>query len=62
MGLRFSRLGRSSAHYTFELVRGNKVVCRGNGVMVNADPRAGKSTPIPDAWRASLAAFEGIEP
>jgi acyl-CoA thioester hydrolase len=62
VGWRFTKLGRSSAQYIFELVRGSDVVCRGNGVMVNADPRAGKSVPIPEPWRAALAEFEGIEP
>ena len=61
VGWRFTKLGRSSAHYMFELTRGSDVVCRGHGVMVNADPRAGKSAPIPTSWRAALAAFEGIE-
>jgi acyl-CoA thioester hydrolase len=62
VGWRLTRLGRSSIDYIFELVRGSDIVCRGSGVMVNADPRAGKSAPIPDAWRAALAAFEGITP
>ena len=61
VGWRITRLGRSSIQYIFELARGNDVVCRGNGVMVNADPRAGKSAPIPAEWRNGLATFEGID-
>ncbi|MGE3267689.1 MAG: acyl-CoA thioesterase [Chloroflexota bacterium] len=62
VGWRFTRLGRSSADYIFELTRGQEVVARGNGVMVNADPVAGRSAPIPDAWREALSRFEGIAP
>ena len=62
VGWRIANVGRSSIKYVFELARGSDIVCRGNGVMVNADPRAGKSVPIPNEWRAALAAFEGIEP
>jgi acyl-CoA thioester hydrolase len=62
VGWRIGRLGQASADYEFELVRGGEVVGRGSGALVNADPRAGRSVPIPDAWRAAIAAFEGIEP
>lgn len=62
VGWRITRLGNSSIDYIFELRRGGDVVANGNGVMVNADPRAGKSARIPDEWRAGLAAFEGIAP
>ena len=62
VGWRITRLRRSSIQYIFELARANEVVCRGNGVMVNADPLAAKSAPIPDAWRTALSVFEGIDP
>jgi acyl-CoA thioester hydrolase len=60
VGWRISRLGRASADYEAEIWRGETMVARGSGTLVNADPRAGRSVPIPDAWRAAVAAFEGI--
>jgi len=60
VGWRISRLGGASADYVFELVRGTQAVARGSGVLVWADPLAGKSSPIPDDWRAAIAQFEGI--
>ena len=60
VGWRITRLGNASIEYIFELRRGNEIVANGGGVMVNADPRAGKSAQIPDSWRSGLAQFEGI--
>jgi len=60
VGWRISRLGRASADYEAEIWRGDRLVARGSGTLVNADPRAGRSAPIPDAWRQAVAAFEGI--
>ena len=60
VGWRIGRLGRASAGYEFVLVRGDDVVARGDGVLVNSDARAARSAPIPDAWREAAAAFEGI--
>lgn len=59
-GWRLARLGRSSADYRFELAAGGRVVAEGSGVLVYADPRAGRSEPIPDEYRAIIAAYEGI--
>jgi acyl-CoA thioester hydrolase len=61
VGWRISRLGGASADYLFELVRGTQMVARGSGVLVLADPLAGRSSLIPDAWRAAIAQFEEIE-
>jgi acyl-CoA thioester hydrolase len=60
VGWRIGRLGRASADYEFVLVRGADVVARGGGVLVNSDPRTGRSASIPDAWRNAAAEFEGI--
>jgi acyl-CoA thioester hydrolase len=60
VGWRITRLGNSSLDYIFELRRGSEIVANGSGVMVNAEPRAGKSARIPDGWRSGLAQFEGI--
>lgn len=62
VGWRIGRLGRASADYAFELRRGPHLAATGGGTLVNADPRAGRSIPIPDAWRAAVSAFEGIAP
>lgn len=62
VGWRFTRLGRSSADYFYEIRRGAEIASTGHGVMVNADPVAGKSAPIPERWRSILAQFEGIPP
>lgn len=62
VGWRLSRLGGASADYEFEIRRGEVLAARGRGVLVNADLRGGGSLPIPEAWRAAVAAFEGIEP
>jgi len=59
-GWRLGRLGRSSADYEFELAAGGRTVARGGGVLVYADPRAGRSEPIPDEYRAIIAAYESI--
>lgn len=60
VGWRISRLGGASADYEFVLVRGDRVVARGDGVLVNSDARAARSAPIPAAWREAAATFEGI--
>ena len=60
VGWRIGRLGRASADYEAEIWRGQTLVARGTGTLVNADPRAGRSVPIPEAWRQAVAAFEGI--
>jgi acyl-CoA thioester hydrolase len=62
VGWRISRLGRASAAYEFEMARGREIVARGDGVLVNAGGDGGRSVPIPEAWRARIADFEGIEP
>ena len=59
-GWRLSRLGRSSADYEFEIASDGRVVASGGGVLVYADPRAGRSEPIPEQYRAIIAAYEGI--
>lgn len=59
-GWRLSRLGRTSADYEFEIASGGRVVARGGGVLVYADPKAGRSEPIPEQFRAIIAAYEGI--
>ncbi len=60
VGWRIRRLGRASADYEAEIWRGETVVARGNGTLVNAEPRAGRSVPIPDGWREAVATYEGI--
>lgn len=61
VGWRLTRLGRSSADFEFELAAGGRPVARGGGVIVYADPRAGRAEPIPDRLRRRAADFDGIE-
>lgn len=60
VGWRLTALGRSSAPFEFELVSAARPVARGDGVMVWADPRAGRAIPIPDELRQIAAAFDGL--
>jgi acyl-CoA thioester hydrolase len=62
VGWRIGRLGGASAEYEFELARAGEIVARGGGVLVSATPGGGRSAPIPEAWRARVAQFEGIAP
>ena len=60
VGWRLTGLGRSSAKFEFELASNGRPVARGDGVMVYADPRAGRSLPIPDDLRRIAAEFDRI--
>ena len=60
VGWRLTGLGRSSAQFEFELVSGAGPVARGGGVMVWADPRAGRALPIPDELRRIAAEFDDL--
>jgi acyl-CoA thioester hydrolase len=62
VGWRISRLGGASADYEFELACRGTIVARGGGALVNSDARAARSAPTPEAWRARIAAYEGIAP
>lgn len=61
VGWRLTRLGRSSADFEFELTATGRVVARGGGVIVHADPRAGRSVPMPDEMRCRAAEFDSID-
>ena len=60
VGWRLTRLGRSSGHYEFELAAAGRVVGRGDTVIVWADPRAGRSIPLPEELRRRAAQFDGL--
>ena len=60
VGWRLTRLGRSSGHYEFELAAAGRVVGRGDTVIVWADPRAGRSIPLPEELRRRAAEFDGL--
>jgi len=60
VGWRLTGLGRSSAQFEFELVSGAGPVARGGGVMVWADPRAGRAIPMPEELRRIAAEFDDL--
>lgn len=57
---RVSRMGNSSFTMEYELSSRaqGKVVARGEAVVVNIDPKSGKSQPIPFALRDNIEALE----
>ena len=61
VGWRLTRLGRSSGHYEFELAAAGRAVGRGDTVIVWADPRVGRSIPLPDELRRRAAEFDAVE-
>lgn len=61
VGWRLTRLGRSSADFEFEIATSGGSVAGGGGVIVYADPRAGRSIPMPADLRRRAAEFDAIE-
>ncbi len=62
IGLRCSRLGRSSMGFTAAVFRGNDALVQGELVYVFADPVTQKSTPLPQALRDVLENYEAGQP
>jgi acyl-CoA thioester hydrolase len=60
LGVRISRLGRSSADFEYALVTGeNKTLsAAGRGAVVYIDPKTGKSRPIPEEVKDRIRAYE----
>jgi acyl-CoA thioester hydrolase len=63
---RVSEIGRSSFRMEYEIVRRDgseqgERVADGHGVIVWVDYGTGRSTPIPDALRAAIREYEGME-
>ncbi|MCC3377340.1 thioesterase family protein [Cohnella sp. REN36] len=59
--VRAAKIGRSSFDLEYAIVQAETGVLKatGRGAMVHIDKALGSSTPIPEAARAKLAAFEG---
>ena len=60
VGLRMARVGTKSLTFDFQIesAKDGEVVARGQSVMVVYDSQAGKSIPVPDAWREKINHFE----
>jgi acyl-CoA thioester hydrolase len=58
---RVSKMGNSSLTMEYQLTSRvqNKVVARGEAVIVNIDPAAGRASPIPPALRERIESLEG---
>ncbi|HVX30506.1 MAG TPA: thioesterase family protein [Nitrolancea sp.] len=56
IGLRVTRLGRSSFDVRYEIRVAERVVCRAQMVLVNFDARLKRARPIPDAIRTAIEA------
>lgn len=58
---RVSKLGRSSFTMEYQLVSRtqDKVVARGEAVIVNIDPAKGQARPVPDSLRQRMEELEG---
>ncbi len=61
VGIRVSRLGRSSFECAYRIAEEttDRLVCEGRSVQVIFDYAGGASYPMPDALRAQVRAFEG---
>lgn len=55
---RVAKLGRSSIVFDFRVRREDETLTTGEIVYVFADPEARTSMPLPEAFRAAVAAFE----
>jgi acyl-CoA thioester hydrolase len=58
VGVRVARLGHKSLEMEYLLTVAEQEVARGRTVQVAYDYTAGRSTPIPDAWRQLILAYE----
>ncbi len=62
MGVRCSKLGRTSMQFVVEIFRGNQHLISGELVYVYADTNLRKGIAIPDAWREIIHGLEIIKP
>ena len=58
VAVRVARMGRSSLSMAFRITRGADLLTTGGIVYVFADPNTRESTPIPEALRAAVTAYE----
>ncbi len=64
VGVRVSRLGNKSfpIQYRLEDAATGDLLAEGETIQVCYDYHSGRTVPIPEAWRQTIAAFEGIPP
>ncbi len=62
VGVRCTRIGRSSMGFQAAVFRDDKLLVHGELVYVYADPVSQTSRPVPEPLRATLQAFEAGEP
>ncbi|MGV3653008.1 MAG: acyl-CoA thioesterase [Noviherbaspirillum sp.] len=62
IGVRCAAFGRSSMRFTIGIFRGDEHLVAGELVYVYADTRLRKGVPVPEAWRAAIAAMEKLAP
>lgn len=60
--IRCSRIGRSSLEFLIEIWRGDDHLVSGQLIYVHADPRAGKSAPLPARLIDTITGFERRSP
>ena len=60
VGVRVPRLGEKSFVFEYELRDDETVAATGETTVVTYDRAATESRPIPDHWRDSITAFEGL--
>lgn len=62
IGVRCSRIGRSSMNMVAGVWRGDQLLVSGDMLYVYADVEARKGVPVPLPWRARLAELEVVAP
>ncbi len=62
VGAGISRMGTKSLDFEYEIqdVDTGQILARGSTPMVSYDYKSSTSIPIPEYWRKTIAAFEGI--
>ncbi len=62
VGIRVSRMGTKSLDFEYEIqdIDNGQILARGTMPMVSYDYKSSSSILIPDHWRKTIAAFEGI--
>src|SRR5262245_61898599 len=58
--VRLARIGRTSMRVALEVHRGDDHIVTGELIYVVADPNTRKPTPVPDALRTAIVAYERV--
>lgn len=62
VGVRCTRLGRSSMTLAFAVFLGGEVLTEGENTYVHLDPEEHSSAPLPDGLVETILAFERLDP